>query len=66
MEKIAIGTNLPNDLLVKTDRASMRFGLEARMPFLDHHLYEFVYASGEMHIRAQIARSKWGCFQLNS
>ena len=32
---------LPNDLLVKTDRASMRFGLEARMPFLDHHLYEF-------------------------
>ena len=32
---------LPNDLLVKTDRASMRYGLEARMPFLDEHIYKF-------------------------
>ena len=32
---------LPNDLLVKTDRASMYFGLEARMPYLNNKVYEF-------------------------
>ena len=36
-----IHTNLPDDLLVKVDVATMAHGLEARSPFLDHELMAF-------------------------
>jgi asparagine synthase (glutamine-hydrolysing) len=36
--------NLPGDLLVKMDIATMANGLEARSPLLDHELAEFVAA----------------------
>ena len=32
---------IPNDLLLRTDRATMACGVEARVPFLDHKLVEY-------------------------
>lgn len=41
MQAVDIDTVLPDRYLVKTDRMTMAWGLEARVPFLDHRVVEF-------------------------
>ncbi len=53
MTRTHFGSILPDDFLVKVDRASMARSLEVRAPFLDYRLIEFAFGQIPSHWKVQ-------------
>ena len=64
MQALDMETQLPDQLLVKADRMLMAFGIEGRVPYLDHRIVEFGLAlPDEFKVEGRTGKvflRKWG------